>query len=96
MWSFYGYRDDPAAMTDHRLLQANMVGPAGLISMEDGEAIEITHRAVKGDAAGASVIEMGGRGPIRDLEHRINDMALRGFWSYWAQLMGCEAEGGER
>ena len=33
-------------MTQHRLLQANMVGPAGLISMEDGEAIEIMHRAV--------------------------------------------------
>jgi anthranilate 1,2-dioxygenase large subunit len=40
-----GYADDPPEMTLHRLRQANLVGPAGLVSMEDGEAIEIAHRA---------------------------------------------------
>ena len=40
-----GYDDDPPEMTLHRLRQANLVGPAGLVSMEDGEAIEIVHRA---------------------------------------------------
>jgi anthranilate 1,2-dioxygenase large subunit len=83
-------------MTDHRLLQANMVGPAGLISMEDGEAIEITHRAVAGEKSACSVIEMGGRGPMTDLEHRITDVPVRGFWSYYAELMGIEPEGAVR
>jgi len=36
-----GYQDDTPEMTLHRLRQANLVGPAGLVSMEDGEAIEI-------------------------------------------------------
>ena len=44
-----GYEDDPPEMTLHRLRQANLVGPAGLVSMEDGEAIEIAHRASKPD-----------------------------------------------
>ncbi len=44
-----GYADDPPDMTLHRLRQANLVGPAGLVSMEDGEAIEIAHRASQPD-----------------------------------------------
>ena len=96
LWTLFGYQADSEEMTNHRLLQANMVGPAGLISMEDGEAIEITQRAVVGEPDACSVIEMGGRGPIKDLDHRINDMPVRGFWSYYAELMGLEPEGAER
>jgi anthranilate 1,2-dioxygenase large subunit len=95
-WTLFGYQDDSEEMTRHRLLQANMVGPAGLISMEDGEAIEITHRASAGEKDACSVIEMGGGGPITDLNHRINDVPVRGFWSYYAELMGIEPEGAVR
>lgn len=94
--TLFGYQDDPEEMTRHRLLQANMVGPAGLISMEDGEAIEITHRATAGDGEGCSVVEMGGGGEITDLDHRINDVPCRGFWAYYAQIMGIEPEGAIR
>ena len=95
-WTLFGYVDDSEEMTNHRLLQANMVGPAGLISMEDGEAIEITQRAVAGEKHACSVIEMGGGGPITDLNHRINDVPVRGFWSYYAELMGIEPPGAVR
>jgi anthranilate 1,2-dioxygenase large subunit len=95
-WTLFGYADDTEEMTNHRLLQANMVGPAGLISMEDGEAIEITHRASVGDQESCSVIEMGGGGPIGNLDHRVNDVPCRGFWSYYAELMGIEPEGAVR
>jgi anthranilate 1,2-dioxygenase large subunit len=95
-WTLFGYADDTPEMRQHRLLQANMIGPAGLISMEDGEAIEIVHRAVVGDRESCSVIEMGGGGPIQDQDHRINDVPVRGFWSYYAELMGFEPEGAVR
>jgi anthranilate 1,2-dioxygenase large subunit len=94
--TLFGYADDSEEMTRHRLLQANMVGPAGLISMEDGEAIEITHRASAGENEASSVIEMGGGGAITDLDHRVNDVPCRGFWSYYAELMGIEPEGAVR
>ena len=55
-----GYADDPPEMTLHRLRQANLVGPAGLVSMEDGEAIEIAHRASRPDRDSTTVIELGG------------------------------------
>jgi anthranilate 1,2-dioxygenase large subunit len=95
-FTLFGYQEDSQEMTQHRLVQANFVGPAGLVSMEDGEAIEITYRAVAGDVQACSVIEMGGGGEIRNLEHRVNDVPVRGFWAYYAQLMGIEPEGAVR
>jgi anthranilate 1,2-dioxygenase large subunit len=91
-----GYADDPPEMTNHRLRQANLVGPAGLVSMEDGEAIEIAHRATRPDPDQTSVIELGGGGVISDRDYRVTDVPLRGFWSYWAELLGIEPAGAVR
>jgi anthranilate 1,2-dioxygenase large subunit len=91
-----GYADEPAEMTLHRLRQANLVGPAGFVSMEDGEAIEIAHRATRPDPDRTSVIELGGAGVISDRDYRVTDVPLRGFWSYWAELLGVEPEGAVR
>lgn len=95
-WTLFGYADDSEEMTQHRLLQANMVGAAGLISMEDAEAIEIVHRASAGDRTACAIIEMGGGGPIGEVDYHVNDIACRGFWSYYAELMGIEPEGAVR
>ncbi|HZU90561.1 MAG TPA: Rieske 2Fe-2S domain-containing protein [Stellaceae bacterium] len=91
-----GYADDPPEMTLHRLRQANLVGPAGLVSMEDGEAIEVAHRASRPDPEATTVIELGGGGIISDRDYRVTDVPLRGFWSYWAELIGVEPEGAVR
>ena len=91
-----GYADDPPEMTQHRLRQANLVGPAGLVSMEDGEAIEIVQRASRPDAERNTVIELGGGGVISDRDYRVNDVPLRGFWSYYAELLDIEPVGAVR
>jgi anthranilate 1,2-dioxygenase large subunit len=91
-----GYADDPPEMTLHRLRQANLVGPAGLVSMEDGEAVEIAHRASKPDLDRTTVIELGGGGVISDRDYRVHDVPLRGFWSYYAELLGIEPAGAVR
>ncbi len=92
----FGYEDDPPEMTLHRLRQANLVGPAGLVSMEDGEAIELVHRASRPDPDCATVIELGGGGVISDRDYRVTDVPLRGFWSYYAELLGIEPAGAVR
>ncbi|MEO7403001.1 MAG: Rieske 2Fe-2S domain-containing protein [Burkholderiales bacterium] len=92
----FGYADDTPEMTEHRLLQTNLIGPAGFVSMEDGEAIEIAHKATSREPDGHTVIEMGGRGPIADATHRLTEVPIRGFWSYWAELMGAEPTGAVR
>jgi anthranilate 1,2-dioxygenase large subunit len=91
-----GYADDSPDLTRHRLRQANLVGPAGLVSMEDGEAIEIAHRASKPDRDSTTVIELGGAGVISDRDYRVTDVPLRGFWSYYAELLGIEPAGAVR
>ena len=91
-----GYADDPPDLTLHRLRQANLVGPAGLVSMEDGEAIEIAHRASHPDRDSTTVIELGGAGVISDRDYRVTDVPLRGFWSYYAELLGIEPAGAVR
>ena len=91
-----GYQDDTPEMNQHRLRQVNLVGPAGFVSMEDGEAIEIVQRATKAAPDAAQVLELGGKGEISDRDYRINDVPVRGFWSYYSELLGIEPEGGVR
>ena len=95
-WTLFGYQDDDEAMTRHRLAQSNLVGPAGYVSMEDGEAIELAHRSTETETDACTVIEMGGGGAIRDCSFRVTDIPLRGFWSYYAELMGLEPPGAVR
>jgi anthranilate 1,2-dioxygenase large subunit len=94
--TLFCYQDDPEDMVRHRLLSANLVGPAGLVSMEDGEAIEVVQKATRSAQSAHAVIEMGGRGEVKDLAHRVTETPIRGFWSYWAELMGMEAANGIR
>jgi anthranilate 1,2-dioxygenase large subunit len=96
-WTVFGYEDDTPEMQNDRMIQTNMIGPAGLVSMEDGEAVEIAHRAAATDCDAHAVVEMGGGGAIpTHVEFKASDIPVRGFWSFYAELMGCEAEGGIR
>ena len=64
--------------------------------MEDGEAIEIVHRASKPAPDRTTIIELGGGGVISDRDYRVTDVPLRGFWSYYAELLGIEPAGAVR
>ena len=87
LWTAFGYADDDAAMTARRLLQANLIGPAGFISMEDGAATGFVQRGAVGAGAKESVVEMGGRGVASD-ESRVTETSVRGFWQAWRGHMG--------
>ena len=43
-----------------------------------------------------TVIELGGGGVISDRDYRVTDVPLRGFWSYYAELLGIEPKGAVR
>jgi salicylate 5-hydroxylase large subunit len=54
VWTHFGYSDDDAEMTRRRLRQANLFGPAGYVSADDGETIECVQRgAAPHDSEGA-------------------------------------------
>ncbi|HKU48080.1 MAG TPA: SRPBCC family protein, partial [Burkholderiales bacterium] len=85
-WTLFGFADDDEAMLRRRLLQANLVGPAGYISMEDGAATGFVQRGVAASGDRASVIEMGGS-VIGSGDSRITETAVRGLWKAWRSYM---------
>ena len=86
-WIFLGFEEDDAAMSELRLLQSNLVGPAGYVSMEDGAVGGFVQRAIVGSEDENSVIEMGGHGHTSE-ETRTTEASIRGFWQAYRPLMG--------
>ena len=85
-WTCFGFASDDEAMTQRRLRQANLIGPAGFISMEDGAATGFVQRGVQGARDRASFVEMGGRGVGSDAS-RVNETSVRGLWQAWRRHM---------
>lgn len=95
LWTYFGFADDDAEMTRHRLRNINLVGPAGFISMEDGEAVEICQRGTNGSEGVSSYIAMSGTEVAQEVSPiGMDENAVRGFWKgYWALLRG-QVQGG--
>jgi anthranilate 1,2-dioxygenase large subunit len=86
-WIYIGFEDDDDAMIERRLLQSNLVGPAGYVSMEDGAVGGFVQRAIVGSEGECSIMEMGGHGHTSE-ETRTTEASIRGFWQAYRPLMG--------
>ena len=87
-WTAFGFADDDPDRKAKRLAQGNMMGPAGLISMEDGMIGALIQQSIGGDLDKASVMELGGRG-IEAIEgSRASEGSVRGFWTGYRALTG--------
>ncbi|MEM7543622.1 MAG: SRPBCC family protein [Pseudomonadota bacterium] len=89
----FGYSDDDEDMTAIRLKQANLIGPAGFVSMEDGHAAEIVQRAIADKTSAQSVIVMGGY-DTEDCDDLVNEAGVRGFWQHYRELVAPDPESG--
>ena len=87
VWTCFGFTTDDDTLAELRLRQANLIGPAGFISMEDGAAAGFVQRGVAGAADEASLVEMGGSGTASE-ESRVSEAAVRGFWKDYRNHMG--------
>jgi anthranilate 1,2-dioxygenase large subunit/terephthalate 1,2-dioxygenase oxygenase component alpha subunit len=86
VWTAFGYAGDDDQMAERRLKQANLVGPSGYISLEDGAATGFVQRGAQGAAGHASVVEMGGRG-VESSESRVTETSVRGLWQQYRKHM---------
>lgn len=86
VWTSFGYQDDDEEMQNIRIKQNNLIGPAGLISMEDGEAVELAHDGVKRDQDKFSYVGMGG-GRAEDVDHLVSEGTIVGFWEFYRCVM---------
>jgi phenylpropionate dioxygenase-like ring-hydroxylating dioxygenase large terminal subunit len=87
LWTVFGFEDDSDKLTAMRLRQANLIGPAGYVSMEDGAAPGFVQRAAKAAPDLLSVVEMDGSG-IASSDSKVSEAAVRGMWHAWRQHMG--------
>ena len=86
-WTFFGYEDDDAAMTERRLRQANLMGPSGYVSCDDSEVMKMSQEGIREAPEARGVMEMGGR-ERGDEEHMVTEAAIRAFYTYYRNAMG--------
>ena len=86
-WTFFGYEGDAPEMTRQRLRQANLMGPAGLVSLDDGEVMEFVQSGLRKTRTSAGVIRLGGE-EMGSTDHYITEAALRSLYAHYRQAMG--------
>lgn len=89
VFHFFGYQDDTPELRLTRIKQANLVGPAGYISMEDTEATELVQRGTARDGDAHSIIEMSRAAPDQT-GTTITESLIRAFWVGYERLMGVD------
>ena len=85
-WTFVGFADDTPEMRKMRLKQANLAGPAGYVSMEDGCIGNFVQRGVAAASDEIAIVEMGGY-ESESQNTRATEASVRGFWKNYRRLM---------
>ena len=86
VWTHFGFADDSPEMTERRLRQANLFGPAGFVSADDGEVIEFSQTAFETRPSHRTLAELDGR-DVADTDHMVSETLIRGMYEYWRKVM---------
>ena len=86
-WIHIGFEDDDEEMTERRLRQGNLIGPAGYVAMEDGFIGGFVQRALRYNDEGAGIVMMGGH-EAESQTFKASESAIRGFWKHYRTLIG--------
>jgi anthranilate 1,2-dioxygenase large subunit len=91
-WIFLGYERDTPEQTEMRVVQGNLTGAAGLVSLEDGCINEFVQRGTQRSPEASSFMEMGGQQVASVPAGRATETAVRGFWQGYREIMGFETQ----
>ena len=87
VWTHFGFADDTPEMTRRRLRQANLFGPAGFVSADDGEVIEFSQDGfTQWGESGSTLCELGGTG-TGGADHMVTETLIRSMYAYWRKVM---------
>jgi anthranilate 1,2-dioxygenase large subunit len=87
-WMYLGYPEDDDDGMRMRTQQGNLTGAAGLVSLEDGCINEFVQRGTRGSGDVSAFLEMGGRDVESSEGSRATEVAVRGFWQGYREIMG--------
>ncbi len=85
-WTYFGYESDDEEMAVRRLRQANLMGPAGLVSIDDSEVMRLAQQGAMAGHERHAVLEMGGR-DLDDADHMVTEVAIRAFYDHYRVVM---------
>jgi salicylate 5-hydroxylase large subunit len=87
VWTHFGFADDTPEMTRRRLRQANLFGPAGFVSADDGEVIAFSQDGFRQwGEDGSTLCELGGTG-TGPTGHMVTETLIRSMYAYWKKVM---------
>lgn len=86
VWTHFAFEDDSEEMLQRRLRQANLFGPAGFVSADDGEVIEFSQQGFEQKPFHRALVELGGR-EVEDTDHMVTETLIRGMYRYWRKVM---------
>ncbi|SFB38298.1 salicylate 5-hydroxylase large subunit [Collimonas sp. OK607] len=86
VWTHFGFEDDTPEMTERRLIQANLFGPAGFVSADDGEVIELSQCGFEQKPFHRTLAELGGY-ECGNTDHMVTETLIRGMYNYWRKVM---------
>lgn len=86
IWTHFGFEDDTPEMLARRMRQANLFGPAGFVSADDGEVIEFSQQGFDQDKDFSTLCELGGT-EIGNADHMVTETLIRGMYRYWKEVM---------
>jgi salicylate 5-hydroxylase large subunit len=86
VWTHFGFEDDTEEMTNRRLIQANLFGPAGFVSADDGEVIEFSQQGFEQKPYHRTLAELGGY-DCENTDHMVTETLIRGMYNYWRKVM---------
>ena len=86
VWTHFAFADDDEPMVRRRLRQANLFGPAGFVSADDGEVIELSQEGFEQKPFHRALVELGGR-DVADSDHMVTETLIRGMYRYWRDVM---------
>jgi anthranilate 1,2-dioxygenase large subunit len=86
-WTYFGYADDDADMVRRRLKQANLLGPAGYVAIDDGEVATQVQFGVASAPSAAQIVEMGGRDADPG-DTMASEALIRAFYRFYRTELG--------
>lgn len=86
-WTYFGYADDDEDLRRLRLKQANLVGPGGLVSLEDSELLKPLQKNMEGYRDSVAFVEMGGT-DTKTQYSMATEVGLRAFYDFYRKEMG--------
>ena len=87
IWTHFGFADDTPEMTRRRLRQANLFGPSGYVSADDGEVIELSQHGFRQNEDQATLCELDGTAQ-GGAPHNVTETLIRSMYGYYRKVMG--------